>query len=54
MPDNHMTVDDKKRSRAALAEAQKQQAKIEATRVADPNEPTGPHLKTGVNHGLTG
>lgn len=50
-PDTQMTAADKKRSAAALAETQRLQADKEAARTADPDEPTGPHLKTG--YGLT-
>lgn len=46
-----MTAADKKRSAEALAESKRQIAEHERNRKPDPQEPTGPHLKTG--YGLT-
>jgi hypothetical protein len=47
-----MTKEEKAQNAAAVAESRRQIAEHERTREPDPNEPTGPHLKTGYGLGV--
>lgn len=51
-PPRSMTAEEKAQSAAALAESKRQIAEYERNRQPDPNEPTGPHLKTGYGLGV--
>lgn len=51
-PPRSMTAEEKAQSAAALAESKRQIAEHERNRKPDPNEPTGPHLKTGYGLGV--